>query len=71
MTPSQIIKARHLLGLNQTELAAMLGWTSKKNIGNLEVGAKNCTIQTALAIECLLLKAGFFEEWNNTNENST
>lgn len=64
MSAKQTRLARQLLGLNQTEFAALLGWTSKRNIVNLERGDKEVTMQTALAIECLLRrknKHGEFE----------
>lgn len=52
--------ARQLLGLNQTEFAALLGWTSKRNLVSLERGDKEVMTQTALAIECLLRRNNKF-----------
>ena len=64
MDAEQTRLARQLLGLNQTEFAALLGWTSKRNVVNLERDDKEVMKQTALAIECLLRrnnKLGEFE----------
>lgn len=55
--------ARQLLGLNQTDFAALLGWTSKRNVVNLERGDKEVMAQTALAIECLLRRSDKFGEF--------
>lgn len=60
--------ARQLLGLNQTDFAALLGWTSKRNIVNLERGDKEVTTQTALAIECLLRRNNKFGDFEMLNE---
>ena len=54
MSPHDIKQARMMLGLSQAELAALLGWTGPKQIQNLELGHRQTTKQTALAIECLL-----------------
>ena len=67
MDAEQTRLARQLLGLNQTEFAALLGWTSKRNVVNLERDDKEVMKQTALAIECLLRrnnKLGEFEKGN-------
>lgn len=50
------------MGLNQTEFAALLGWTSKRNIVSLERGDKDVMVQTALAVECLLRRENKFED---------
>lgn len=63
MRPDQVKTARQLLGLNQTDFAALLGWTSKRNIVSLERGDKEVTTQTALAIECLLRRNDKFGEF--------
>lgn len=63
MNGQRLKLARALLGLNQTEFAALLGWTSKKNIGSLERGEKKVTVQTALAVECLLRRNNKFGDF--------
>lgn len=68
MSTNQTRLARQLLGLNQTEFAAMLGWTSKRNIVNLERGDRETTIQTALAIECILRRHEKFLEFEIITE---
>lgn len=70
MNNLQIKLARHLLGLNQTDFAALLGWTSRRNIVNLEDenSGKKCMLQTTLAIECLIRRAGKLEEFTMLNE---
>lgn len=68
MNKKQIRLARLLLNSNQTEFAAMLGWTSKRNVINLERGDKDITIQTSLAIECLLRRDNKFGGFEMMNE---
>jgi len=70
MKTAEIKLARQLLGLNQTEFAKLLGWTSKRNIVNLEDenSDKKCTIQTALATECLLRRNNKFEDFKMITE---
>lgn len=63
MTPSELKKARQLLGLSQKELGESLGWSGAKQISNLETGARPITEQTALAVECLLRRAGKWSEF--------
>lgn len=63
MTKSQILKARQLLGLNQTEFAKLLGWTSSRNVINLELGHKEIQPQTVLAIECLLRRGDLLNKF--------
>lgn len=63
MNAKQIRLARQLLGLNQTDLAALLGWTSKRNIVSLERDNKEVMTQTALAIECLLRRNNKFKDF--------
>lgn len=65
MTPDQVKQARELLALNQEDFARALGWTTKRNVVNLEhkISPKPCTIQTALAIECLLRRADKWAEF--------
>lgn len=58
VTPDQLKQARQLLGLSQKELGESLGWSGAKQISNLETGARPITEQTALAVECLLRRAG-------------
>jgi hypothetical protein len=62
MTPEQLEKARRMLGLTQTEMGQALGWTGPKHIQNLELGHRPITKQTALAVECLLRRAG--SDWS-------
>ena len=47
-------KAREMLGLTQAALSEKLGWTTVKQISNIETGARTVQKQTELAIECLL-----------------
>jgi len=47
-------KAREILGLSQAALSYELGWTTVKQISNIETGARTVQKQTELAIECLL-----------------
>jgi len=63
MTANNIKAARILLKLNQTDFAKSLGWTSKRNIVNLERGDKEAMTQTALAIECLLRRNNKFGDY--------
>jgi dynactin complex subunit len=63
MNAMQTKLARQLLNLNQTEFAALLGWTSKRNVVSLERGDKEVMTQTALAIECLLRRNSKFEDF--------
>jgi DNA-binding XRE family transcriptional regulator len=63
MNAKQTRLARQLLGLNQTEFASLLGWTSKRNIVNLERGDKEVMTQTALAIECLLRRNNKYRDF--------
>jgi len=65
MEPGQVKQARELLGLNQDDFAIALGWTTKRNVINLEHKSKPkpCTFQTALAIECLLRRAVLWDEF--------
>jgi len=58
MTPEQLEQARKILGLTQAELGHALGWTGPKQVQNLELGHRPITTQTALAVECLLRRAG-------------
>jgi len=60
--------ARRILDLNQTDFAAKLGWTSKRNVVNLERGDKEIMTQTGLAIECLLRKDNKLEEFEMLNK---
>lgn len=56
MTPEQLKEARFRLGLSQAELATKLGWTSARHVSQLETGARPISIQTELAVECLLMR---------------
>lgn len=55
-TKHHILTARKLLELSQKELGEALGWSGKQQISDLERGYKDKqpTVQTAMAIECLL-----------------
>lgn len=66
MVSTDIRKARQLLGLSQRELGESLGWHGSRQISNLETGAKPVTEQTALAIECLLRRAGKWLEFSDS-----
>jgi transcriptional regulator with XRE-family HTH domain len=55
-----------MLGLSQSGLANELGW-SVKQVSNLETGARPVQQQTELAIECLLRRAGKWQEFNESN----
>lgn len=63
MAPEHIKKARQLLGVTQLELAQQLGWTTARNVVNLEKASapKSCTVQTALSIECLLRRVNLWD----------
>ena len=70
MTPTEFKQARQLLGLSQRELGESLGWSGAKQISNLETGARTITEQTALAVECLLRRAGKWLEFSDNLKNS-
>jgi transcriptional regulator with XRE-family HTH domain len=57
MANSQLKQARIALGLSQAEFAKALGWTTAKQIVNIENGHREMTAQTQLAVECLLRRA--------------
>lgn len=63
MESTELKKARQLMGLSQTEMGKALGWTGPKQISNLENGSRPITEQTALAVECLLRRAGKWSEF--------
>lgn len=63
MNNKQIKQARLLMGLTQTEFAAQLGWSTKRHIVSLERNDRQATVQTAIAIRCLLKEAGLFEDF--------
>lgn len=67
MKNKQIRLARQLMGLNQTDFATLLGWTSKRNVVNLERGDKEVMTQTALAIECLVRRNNKFGKFQMLN----
>ena len=50
-------KARGLLGLTQAALSEKLGWSTVKQVSNIETGARPVQKQTELAVECLLRRA--------------
>lgn len=58
MESEQLKQARLALGLTQSELGEALGWAGARQVNNLETGARPITQQTALAVECLLRRAG-------------
>jgi transcriptional regulator with XRE-family HTH domain len=57
--------ARKLLKLEQREFGLALGWTGKQQVSDLERGYKGkaLSVQTALAIECLLRRKGKWHEF--------
>lgn len=57
MTPEQLKQARLSLGFDQKEMAAALGWTGPQQVSNLESDRRPISLQTALAVECLLRRA--------------
>lgn len=66
-------RARQLLGLSQAALSKKLGWSTVKQISNIETGARPAQKQTELAIECLLRrekKWSAFQDLGNTVHNS-
>ena len=70
MTPTEFNQARQLLGLSQKELGESLGWSGAKQISNLETGVRPITDQTALAVECLLRRAGKWLEFSDNLKSS-
>lgn len=58
---SQVKQARELLELTQSELAQKLGWSNSRQISNIETNKRPLSIQTALAIECLLRREKKFK----------
>ena len=56
-----IKEAREKLGLTQIDFALRLGLT-RDHISKMERGVKPVQRQTELAIECLLRRAGLYEE---------
>lgn len=65
-TGNHIRVARKVLDIDQTQLAYMLGWTSKQNVSDLERGykGKTPTVQTALSVECLLRQLNLWEQFS-------
>jgi transcriptional regulator with XRE-family HTH domain len=63
MNKEQVLKARQLLGLTQLKLANALGWTTDKQVRNLEKGSSTAQAQTVLAIKFLLFEAGKLAEF--------
>ena len=57
-TAQQLKQARLTLGLSQKQLAESLGWTTSRQVSNLETGKRRISKQTALAVECLLRRDG-------------
>lgn len=49
-----IMHCRSTLGLTQEELAQQIGWSTYKNISNIERGTHTPSYQTVLSAECLL-----------------
>lgn len=54
MTAEQFKKARIALGFDQKQMGIALGWTGKQQVSNIETGRRPLSVQTALAVECLL-----------------
>lgn len=65
MESIELKKARQRLGLSQKELGVALGWSGAKQVSNLELGYRPITMQTALAVECLLRRAGKWSEFSD------
>jgi len=64
--------ARETLGFSQAALAEKLGWSSVRQVSNIETGARPVQKQTGLAVECLLRRT---KKWNiykkmKKNENN-
>lgn len=70
VTSAELKKARQLLGISQKDLGDSLGWSGAKQISNLETGVRPITEQTALAVECLLRRAGKWLEFSDNIKNS-
>lgn len=51
-------ECRLALGLTQAQLAEQIGFTSAQQINNIENGRRPASLQTLLAIECLMWRAG-------------
>lgn len=49
-----IIRCRTKLGFTQQELALKIGWSTYKNISNIERGTHTPSYQTVLSVECLM-----------------
>jgi len=62
--------SRQLLSLNQTDFAAQLGWSSKRQVIKLEKEQATVMRQTELAIECLLRRADLLEEFRNRSSDA-
>lgn len=58
-----MIRARNLLGMTQTELAERLGWTSGHQVSVIERGRKPLQQQTRLAVERVLIAEGCWESY--------
>ena len=59
-----VLEARKLLGLSQSQLAKELDW-SIKQVSNIETRARPVQKQTDLAIERLLRRAGKWQDFNS------
>jgi len=57
----EIIEARFRLRMNQTQFADAVGCT-RQTIHVIESGKQECRLTMLLAIECLLRRAGKFDE---------
>lgn len=58
---NQVKQARELLNMTQLDLALLLGWSNSRHISNIETNKRPLSIQTALAIECLLRREKKFK----------
>jgi transcriptional regulator with XRE-family HTH domain len=56
MTPDEFKSVRLGLGLSQTEMAKMLGYTTRHMISRLEGGSRAITPRMALTIKLLMEK---------------
>lgn len=68
MDGRQVGRAREMLRLSQRQLGVALGWTGAKQVSNLETGVRPVQVQTALAIECLLRRAGLWTDFARHND---
>lgn len=61
--PETMKKARQILGVNQTQMGSLLGWSNGRQVSNIELGVRPLTGQTMVAIEGLLRREGKWSEF--------